>query len=102
MSASMSISSNRMRTDLNPCLRCLRWWRIRCAAGEGERGGGILLIVLLDATRHLVYELPYRCRYAHRRPARLGSSKSWSPHRGPCRASIGQPKPAGRPGCEAA
>ena len=24
MSASKSISSNRMRTDLNPCLRCLR------------------------------------------------------------------------------
>jgi hypothetical protein len=24
-----------------------------------------LLMVLLDAALHLVYELPYRCRYAH-------------------------------------
>ena len=58
MSASMSMSSNRMRTDLNPRLRCLRWRRIRCAAGEDERVGGIFVIVLLDAALHLVYELP--------------------------------------------
>ena len=42
---------------------------------------GILLMVLLDAALHLVYELSYRRYYAHRRLARLGSSGSWSPHR---------------------
>jgi hypothetical protein len=40
----------------------------------------VTVMVLLDAGLHLVYELPYRCRYAHRRLARLGSSKLWSPH----------------------
>jgi hypothetical protein len=69
MSASMSVSSKRMRTDLSPCLRCLRWRRIRCAAGEDERVGEMLLMVLLDAALHLVYELSYRCHYAHRRPS---------------------------------
>src|SRR5262249_20162377 len=54
--------------------------RMRCAAGEDDREGGILLMVLLDAALHLVYELPYRCQYAHRRLARLGSPRSWSPH----------------------
>jgi hypothetical protein len=72
MSASMSISSNRMRTGLSPCFRCLRYRRIRIAPGEGEREGGRLLIVLLDAALHLVYE-------ACGRLARLGSSRSWSP-----------------------
>jgi hypothetical protein len=72
MSASMSISSNRVRTDLSPCFRCLRYRRIRTAPGEGEREGGRLLIVLLDAALHLVYE-------ACGRLARLGSSRSWSP-----------------------
>jgi len=37
-------------------------------------------MVLLDTALHTVYELPYRCHYAHRRLARLGSSRSWSPH----------------------
>jgi hypothetical protein len=32
----------------------LRYRRTRCAAGEDEREGGILLMVSLDATRHLV------------------------------------------------
>src|SRR5262245_47022830 len=80
MSASTSHLSNKMRTDLNPCFRCLRYRRIRAAAGEDERVGGMLLMVLLGAALHLVYELPYRCRYAHRRLARLGSPRSWSPH----------------------
>jgi type I restriction enzyme, R subunit len=45
----------------------------------------------LHAGPHLVYELPYRCRYAHRRLARLGSPRSWSPRgvdrAAPCRRS---------------
>jgi hypothetical protein len=45
--------------------------------GEHEEEGEILLMVLLDAALHLVYELPYRCHYAHGRLARLGSSRSW-------------------------
>ena len=49
--------------------------------------GGILLMVLLDVAVHLVYELPYRCHYAHRHLARLGSLKSWSP-RGADRAAL--------------
>jgi hypothetical protein len=49
-------------------------------------------MVLLDAALHLVYELPYRCHYAHRRLARLGSSRSWSPQGRPCRAFIAQPR----------
>jgi hypothetical protein len=35
-------------------------------------------MVLLDAAFHLLYELPYRRHYAHRRLARRGSSRSWS------------------------
>ena len=53
---------------------------IRCAPGDGERVGGILLMILLDAALHLVYESSYRCQYAHRHLARLGSPRSWSPH----------------------
>jgi len=34
----------------------------------------------LYAGLNLVYELLYRCRYAHRRLARHGSPRSWSPH----------------------
>jgi hypothetical protein len=37
-------------------------------------------MVLLDAALHLVYESSYRCRHAHRRLARRGSPRSWSPH----------------------
>jgi hypothetical protein len=49
-------------------------------------------MVLLDAALHLVYELPYRCRYAHRRLARLGLAQIMVPTwGGPCRAFIGQP-----------
>src|SRR5215471_16324223 len=44
-------------------------------------------MVLLDATLLLVYELPHRCRFAHRRLARLGSPRSWSP-RGADRAAL--------------
>jgi hypothetical protein len=39
---------------------------------SGETGP--IDMVLLDAA------LPYRCRYAQRRLARRGSSRSWSPH----------------------
>jgi hypothetical protein len=79
MSASMSVSSNRMRTDLNPRLRCLRKWRIRCAAGEDEREGGDMLsvlMILLDAALPQRVDRPthytHRRHYAHRRLARLG------------------------------
>src|ERR1700758_5531825 len=70
MSASMSVSSNRMRTDLNPRLRCLRQWRIRRAAGEDEREGGDMLSVLMillaaalpqrGALRHIIRTAPLR------------------------------------------
>jgi hypothetical protein len=44
----------------------------------------------LGAALHL-YELPYRCHYAHRRLARLGSPRSWSPHGRTGPRSFGQP-----------
>jgi len=44
-------------------------------------------MVLLDAALHLVYVPPYRCRYAHRRLARLGSPIHGSP-RGADRATL--------------
>jgi len=47
-------------------------------------------MVLLDATLHLVYELLYRCRYAHRRLARRGSPISWSPRGATVPRFIGQ------------
>src|SRR5690242_9422846 len=78
MSASISVSSNRMRTGLSPCFRCLRWRRIRCAAGVDERVGEILLMVLLDAALLLVYESPTGAVVSSA-PARLGSPRQWSP-----------------------
>jgi hypothetical protein len=53
-------------------------------------------MVLLDATVHLDYELAYRCRYAHRRLARLGSPRSWSPH-GADRAALSSASQVSKP-----
>jgi hypothetical protein len=60
------------------------------AAGEGERVGGILLMVLVRVAlcSREGYELPYRCRYAHRRLARLGSPRFMVPTWGGPRRAI--------------
>jgi hypothetical protein len=65
-----------------------------CSAHGSARCGSLSLLGMarpsntLHGRLHLVYELPYRCQYAHRHLARLGSPKIMVPTRGgPCRAS---------------